>query len=339
MNCRRKCKTAKAEDIVCAVGNNGFSDNHSIGYCMIGYLCAYLRYYHPYEFITAYLNNANNDDDVKNGSELAMLYGIKIVPPRFGVSKDKYLFDKEQKVIAKGIASVKYMNKNVANELYELAHSRTFDTFMDLLLALNTISIDTRQRDILIKIDYFSDFGNSKELLKIVDFFNFFKCGEMKKISKDKLNEELESIVSQYATDASKSGKPSKSYTFTDMRGLLIRCEEIVRGMHIEDFSFREKMQTQLENLGYIDLTSNKESDRRSLIVLDVFPLKSKAKNEIWGYGIQTRSIGSGKVSRLTVRSAAFNKNPIKRFDVIHAAEVQKNKAGFWYLNRYHLVV
>ena len=98
-----------------------FGYNHSVGYCMIGYLCAYLRYYHPYEFITAYLNNANNDEDVKNGNELALLYGIKIVPPRFGLSKDKYLLNKEEKVIAKGISSVKYMNADVANELYALA--------------------------------------------------------------------------------------------------------------------------------------------------------------------------------------------------------------------------
>lgn len=35
-----------------------FGYNHSVGYCMIGYLCAYLRYYHPYEFITAYLTLA-----------------------------------------------------------------------------------------------------------------------------------------------------------------------------------------------------------------------------------------------------------------------------------------
>ena len=32
---------------------------------MIGYLCGYLRYYYPIEFACAYLNNANNEDDIK----------------------------------------------------------------------------------------------------------------------------------------------------------------------------------------------------------------------------------------------------------------------------------
>ena len=34
-----------------------FGFNHSTGYSMIGYICGYLRYYYPKEFITAYLNN------------------------------------------------------------------------------------------------------------------------------------------------------------------------------------------------------------------------------------------------------------------------------------------
>ena len=45
---------------------------------------------------------------------------IRIAPPRFGFSKDVYVYDKENKVISKGIESVKYMNKAISNELYAL---------------------------------------------------------------------------------------------------------------------------------------------------------------------------------------------------------------------------
>lgn len=44
-----------------------FGYNHSIAYCMIGYLCAYLRYYHTPYFIVSYLNNAQNEDDIIGG--------------------------------------------------------------------------------------------------------------------------------------------------------------------------------------------------------------------------------------------------------------------------------
>ena len=88
-----------------------------------------------------------------------------------------------------------------------------------------------------------------------------------------------------------------------------------------------------------IDLTTNKPEDRRKLIVMDVFPLKSKKDNSIWGYAIQTRSIGSGKTSRLTLRSRIYDKKPIKRFDVIFASDVQKERSGYWYLIGYDYVI
>lgn len=315
-----------------------FGFNHSIGYCMIGYLCAYLRYYYPFEFITAYLNNANGEDDIKSGSELAELYGVKIVPPRFGVSKDKYMFDKERGVIAKGVNSIKFLNTSVANELYEIAKSKPF-FFMDLLMRISQeTSLNSRQREILIKVDYFADYGNPRKLLRIVDFFEFFKDGTAKKVAKSKLNEQFEQIIAPYATDLTKSGKPSASWTITDMPGLLRACEQVVNGMNIQDYDMRARMEHQLEYLGYIDLTTGKKMDRKKLLVQEIYPLVSKERKETWGYAVITRSIGSGKTARLTVRSRVFDRTPIKKLDVIWADALEKNRAGYWYLNAYRKI-
>lgn len=318
-----------------------FGYNHSIGYCMIGYLCAYLRYYHPYEFITAYLNNANGEEDVKNGNELATLYGIKIVPPRFGLSKDKYLLNVEEKVIAKGISSVKYMNTDVANELYELAKAGKPKSFMELLMAMNEKThLDARQRDILVKIDYFSEYGNSRELLHMVDIFTFFKNGTMKKIPKNKLTPELKPVVAQYATDKTKAGVVANNYTFTDLPGLLCYLEQMVRVMNIQDFDLKRKMKNQLENLGYINLTTNKKEDQRKLIVMDVFPLRDKNDKSIWGYAIQARSIGTGKTTRWTIYAEVFASKPLKPFDIIQVpANGYGKQQGYWYLYRYNYMV
>ena len=100
----------------------------------------------------------------------------------------------------------------------------------------------------------------------------------------------------------------------------------------------KNKIQTQLELMGYIDLTTKKPEDRRKLLITDVFPLVSKKDNNIWGYAVQTRSIGSGKAARLTIRSYRYKKNPIKRFDIIQAKELGKNKSGYWYLLDYELI-
>lgn len=316
-----------------------FGYNHSIGYCMIGYLCAYLRYYYPAEFITAYLNNANNEDDIKNGSALAELYGIQIVPPRYGISKDRYVYDKDRNVIAKGINSIKYMNSTVANELYDLAKRSDPKTFMSLLTLMNNeTSIDTRQRDILIKIDFFVDFGNVTELSRIASIFVFFKNGTAKKVQKDKISGQMLDVVSKYATDKNKNGTEAKSFTITDMAGLLNECESVIKSLHLPDLDLKCKIQNQIELMGYIDLTTNKKEDRRKLLITDVFPLSSKKDNTAWGYAAQTRSIGSGKVSRLTIRSSVYAKTPVKRFDIIYAKELEKNRSGYWYLLDYDLI-
>lgn len=316
-----------------------FGYNHSIGYCMIGYLCAYLRYYYPAEFITAYLNNANNEDDIKNGSALAELYGIQIVPPRYGISKDRYVYDKDRNVIAKGINSIKYMNSTVANELYDLAKRSDPKTFMSLLTLMNNeTSIDTRQRDILIKIDFFVDFGNVTELSRIASIFVFFKNGTAKKVQKDKISGQMLDVVSKYATDKNKNGTEAKSFTITDMAGLLNECESVIKSLHLPDLDLKCKIQNQIELMGYIDLTTNKKEDRRKLLITDVFPLSSKKDNTVWGYTAQTRSIGSGKVSRLTIRSSVYAKTPVKRFDIIYAKELEKNRSGYWYLLDYDLI-
>lgn len=317
-----------------------FGFNHSIGYCMIGYLCAYLRYYYPYEFITAYLNNANGEEDIRNGSDLAVLYGIHIIPPKFGVSKDKYVFDKDKKVIAKGITSLKYLNAGVANELYEIAHKYQPQTFMEVLLrASQETSLKTNQRDNLIKVDFFSDYGNGVELARIVDFFTLLKDGTAKKISKEKVLGKVGELISKYATDKNKDGSESKSYTITDMGGLLAEAEAMIKSLNLPDVDFRVKMANQQDILGYVDLTTGKKGDRRKLLITALYPLISKNKGTAWGYAVQTRSVGTGKTARLTIRSYLYDKKPVQKGDIIFARELDKNKAGYWYLLDYEKII
>ena len=63
--------------------NYQFGYNHSTGYSMVGYLCAYMRYYHTKEFVCAFLNCAKDETDVHNGTALAKQRGIKIINPKF----------------------------------------------------------------------------------------------------------------------------------------------------------------------------------------------------------------------------------------------------------------
>ena len=297
-----------------------FGYNHSIAYCLLGYLCAYYRYYHPIEFITSFLNNAANENDIKSGTAYANRIGIKVTMPKWGFSKSEYFFDKEQNIIAKGLSSVKYMSDGSAEELYELAHSKTYNYFVDVLFDIDEKSIlNTRQIDILIKIDFFTDFGNQRELLRITDlFYNTFKRGEAKKLKRELIDgTPFRNIIVQYASGTTKNGAEAKFYTLNDVQAILREIETHILSLGIDDLENRIKIKNFADVMGYYGYSSGKEEDRNKLYILDVYPLHRKKDGYHFGYSIITKSIGSGKEARFTVYNRVYNQDPIQKGDII----------------------
>lgn len=302
-----------------------FSWNHSDSYSMIGYICGYLRYYHPLEFLTAALNIfKDNADKTAAISKYAERHKIRITSPKFGYSKGEYFYSAKDGVIAKGLSSVKYMSEQLADELYELSQANTYARFVDLLGDINTkTSCNSRQLDILIKLDFFSDFGNQRELLRITTLFDeLFKGGEVRKIARDKVDgTPLEPIVQKYSVGTTKAGGVAKAYTILDVWSAMRETEDAIRALHMEDLPDSTKVHNFIDIMGYAGYSSGKEEDRRKLYVTDVFPLARKSDGKQFGYSILTTSIGSGKNGRFTVLNSTWNKNPIQKGDMIYCLE------------------
>ena len=339
----RKEAEAEAKEFLQIIEDSSsymFGYNHSIAYCLLGYLCAYYRYYHPIEFITAFLNNAANDDDIRSGTAYATRVGIMVTMPRWGLSRSEYFFDKKRNIIAKGLTSIKYMSSGIAEELYKISQSNKYTHFVRLLEVLDTqSSVNTRQLDILIKIDFFSDFGNQCELLRIADmFYNFFNKGQAKKISKDKVDgTPLEPIVSKYAVGVTKSGGVAKSYTLLDIRSIMVEVENAIKAANLPDISDVLKVRNFYDVMGYMGYVSGKEEDRRKLCVLEIYPVHRKKDGKQFGYSIITKSIGSGKESRFTVFNKVYDSEPIHKGDIIFCGGFVKD--GCYYtLTKYHKI-
>lgn len=310
-----------------------FNYSHSVAYCLLGYYYGYFRYYYPHEFITAYLNNAANDEDIRVGTAYANKIGIAVTMPKWGVSKSDYAFDKERNIIAKGLASIKYLSAAVANELYRLAHSgKTYKHFVDLLLDLeNYTSLDSRQLDILIKLDFFSEFGNQRELLRIVELFDgIFKSGEVKQIKKIAVDgTPLEPIIQKYSLGTTKSGAAAKSYTVLDVVSAMREAEYAVLAAGLPDLGDVAKVKNFYDTMGYAGYVSGKQEDRPKLYITDVFPVCRKKDGKQFGYNIRTKSIGSGKEACFTAFNAIYNQDPIKKGDVIRCQGFQRDGAYF----------
>ena len=182
-----------------------FSRNHAIPYSMLGYACAWLRHYYPLETLTEALNiySGGNTDAAKQKLENIKEYikskNITINPIKFGKSRSEFFYDRSGNSIYQGVAAIKNLNGKVAEELYELSQNHTYSNFIDLLIDIKNItSLQNDQLDILIKLDYFSDFGEANELTYITSKFNILydkNKGFKKNIKQAKLGLDPEFVI------------------------------------------------------------------------------------------------------------------------------------------------
>lgn len=285
--------------------NYMFGFNHSTGYSMIGYMCGYLRYYYPKEFITAYLNNANSDDDIANGTKLAETMGIKIFPVRFRHSTAKYSCDDSG--IYKGIESIKFLNSKVADELYELRNN-TFNTFVDLLVQLKELSINSRQLDILIKLNFFEEFGEVNQLLKQVELFDkFYGKKQFKKTKIQEIGIDC-NIVEKYAGKVTE--KMISNIDSVGLLGYLVNNTTYPQTTLADHFKYEKECLDQV-------ITIEPKADKRLYYVSDIKCTKSITIVSIY-------EIFSGKTREVKMWTSQYRNNPFDNGNILYIISLEK---------------
>lgn len=286
-----------------------FSLNHALPYSYIGYICGYLRYYYPLEFLTSALNIfENKTDDTNRIVAYANKIGIQIKGIKFGKSKSNYTMDKENNCIYKGIASIKYCNSDIADYLLKLSRKQ-YDNFFDILKDIKADHyIDSRQLNILINLNFFSDFGKNKYLMNIVKIYDKFStCKIIKKANLEELYNEYgltEYLVAKYSNK-----ETAKQYSEIDNDGII---SELCNKLDNESLSIREQIIFENEMLGYIEYINNKIPSYY-WIVIDFKTYKNKDKPYII-----LRNLKTGETIKTKVKDAKiFRQHPFEKYSVI----------------------
>ena len=229
-----------------------FGFNHSTGYSMVGYLCAYMRYYYPVEFCTSYLNCADGqskDKDIYNGTMLAKQLGITIEMPTFRKSTSEFNCDAESKTIYKGIGSIKDIGSSCGDNLYTLK-DKTYSSFIYLLNDIKNLKLaNNKEILILIYIGFFSEFGNINLLVSQKAVFDkFINLKTLKKSVCDENGWDI-SKISQYCNK-----ETDKQFSGIDMLSVI---DLIARNkwLSYKDATQFNKIQYQLKYVGYTNLT------------------------------------------------------------------------------------
>lgn len=276
-----------------------FSLNHSQPYSYEGYVSGYLRTYYPLEFLTTALNiNKDKEEKTIGLTNYARKVGIPIKTPKFRYSKAEYFCDKENYCIYKGVGAIKYMNATIADELYSLKDNK-YDSFVDVLIDIMNMSINSRQLEILIKLDFFEEFGGIDYLLTCNDLFS--KYYGKKQMKKDKaLEDKLDfDIVRQYSEK-----ETPKTFVGLDSIALL---KALVEKTPNEKTGLRTKIAYQIENLGYVDIVDKKYSGY--CVALDL--------NVDYSPRLKLYALANGNMIPVKVSKKIYRDNPIRRGDIV----------------------
>lgn len=233
-----------------------FNASHSLSVAIDSLYGAYLKATYPAEYFTVALSLYSDDLD-RTAKLIAEMphFGLSLKPIKFRHSRADYNMEKETGSIYKSLSSIKYMNSDVSEQLYNMKNQQ-FNSFVDLL---SVFPGNSRQREILIRLNYFSEFSGSLKLLKIAELFD--KYYGKKIIKKEKCDLPIE-VVEKYAVS-----QTEKQYRF-ESESMLALLSELCDRIPDEQLPILAQIGAQKEFLGYIDLVDPTKPTKA--VILDV---------------------------------------------------------------------
>lgn len=287
-----------------------FNCSHSLSYAYDSLYGAYLKSHYPLEYYTVALNMYQGDFERTNKLTQELEYfEIKISNPKFRYSFGTYTCDKGTNTIYKGISSIKGLSKTVGDKLYSLKDTN-FPTFLDLLITCKEQGIGMADITVLVKLDYFNEFGGIGKLLKFIDIYNELYGKKLIKKDKEYLVKKL------YLKDYCEK-ETDKQYTGFRSQECL---QNLFSLMADEDISMKEKLSYQLQYFGYVDLI-DKNVNKQMWLVLDNV---ERGKNKI----VDLYRIYDGTKMQVKVRNKVFTSNPFNKGSILQI--VNFDREGKW---------
>ena len=288
--------------------------SHSLSYAYDSLYGAYLKSHYPLEYYSVALNYYNGDEErtKKLISELPY-FNISLKKPTFRYSKSTYFMNKETNTIYKGTSSIKFLNATASNYLYSLRNNK-YNDFVDLLIQITNDKddegrayINSRQLEILIKLQFFEEFGHNGKLLDVYKAFT--SLYGRKVIQKDKISElpvSLDVVAENALTET------DKQYRDVNIEKILHEYEKSVPNNNLK---VSEQIKFEMEILGYIN-TTYPEAERSICLVKDI-DTKFTPKATIY-------CLKNGKEIECKINKKTFKEKPFKKNILIKANKFEK---------------
>ena len=290
-----------------------FNASHSLSVAIDSLYGAYLKANYPTEYFTVALSLYSDDLD-RTAKLIAEMpyFDVSLKPIKFRHSRASYNMEKETNTIYKGLESIKYMNSDVSEKLYEM-RNRQFNSFIDLL---SVFPGNSRQREILTKLGFFEEFGGSQKLLRIAELYDTYHGKKI--IKKDKCNLPIE-LIEKYM-----DSETEKQYRFTP-EGMDALLAELCSCIPDKDIPLQSRLQAEREYLGYISYTD--PSRQNTAVVTDV---NCKYTPKITLYRLDTASTIVAKLKKKSYEAMPIPIGSIIKFYTDMKPAWKKDENGDW---------
>ena len=289
----------------------GYGFNSAHAYCMSidSLYCAYLKANYPYEFYETLLqfhsDRGEKDKVAALKSEMETAFGIKEGQYKFGRDNRKFIIDKENHCIQPSLLSIKGLSQGFANDLYELGKEH-FNSFLELLPRLKALKTGNSAKiDTLIRLNYFSDFGDIGKLLMTVKIYEQY--AESTIIKKEKCLIDRE-IMLRFATET------EKQYRIIDKKKFVsYLCDNSIP----EPYTLAQRLKDEQELLGrnvYMDSKLKYQG-----FVIDV--------NTSFSPKITLYDLSTGKTETIKCYKKTFAEQPLTKGMVITYYTESKQKS------------
>lgn len=283
-----------------------FNASHSLSYAYDSLYGAYLKSHYPFEYYAEAFNMYSDDmpRTVKLTKELEY-FNIKLNNPSFENAEYIYSFDKEKRIIYKGMNSIKYLNEKCCDKIAELSKNKP-KTFIELLEELKGYA-NSRQIDILIGLGFFEYYGKSQKLRDIVKLYDKIYC--KKQFKKDKITD-YENVFRKYSKT-----ETEKMFKDTDKDRL---CDELI-STYVKDIdiSGREQVQYYFEYIGNCNLKFD-NFDKWDCVLVEK-PIRYKRYSKIKLYNLKM-----GISQEFKISNDILDFNRINIYDLINVKYIEK---------------
>ena len=261
-----------------------------------------------YEVAMKHYQKKNNKDKIADlQAEAIKYYGYRLAEYKFGDDNRDIGVSDGTKSIYQNISTIKGFGKKAGQALYELGQNK-YDDFFEVIKAFDERQeINKSVFEKLIRISYFSDYGDVNELLALTDLYDTIANKESMKKDKATALVISDDVMRQFASES------PKTWTKLDSNGLL---KYLAENIEYEPETLKQKLDAQHDILGIIDVvvpTYNK----RVYYVSAVERKKTIVNAKLY-------EIYSGETREVKVWTSSFDHLPFSEKDMLRIAEINK---------------